>query len=232
MQIVHGLTLSDLVHKAEDINRQIGAGRKERHYQKCLDVELRRMGIPTAVEDPVPVYYQGEMVWQGRADLIIGRCCVELKAIAKPPSAAGRQLQDYISEKNKIVLLQHGLSSAFFAGAPSNVNDDVHLRSIQHLLYWGLVINFNPSTGGVETFIPPQTTPSKTPTLPPPPPTRIYADTELLGCRVKMQGIRGMVDSITAGDRGEILFQVGTTSINCCKIHHKSDLLLHLKSDV
>jgi hypothetical protein len=37
---------------------------------------------------------------------------------------------------------------------------------------------------------------------------KIYADTELLGCRVKMDGGRGMVDSITAGDRGEILFHV------------------------
>jgi len=39
---------------------------------------------------------QGEMVWQGRADLVIGKCCVELKATSKPPSAAGSQLEDYI----------------------------------------------------------------------------------------------------------------------------------------
>jgi GxxExxY protein len=96
MLICHGLTVDDLINRAKNINRDIGSGRKERHYQKCLDVELRSMGIPTAIEDPVPVYYQGEVVWQGRADLIIGRCCVELKAIAKPPSAAGRQLQDYV----------------------------------------------------------------------------------------------------------------------------------------
>ena len=73
MEIVRGLTVADLVEMARSINRQIGSGRKERHYQKCLDVQLRGMGIPTALEDPVPVYYHGEMVWQGRADLIIGR---------------------------------------------------------------------------------------------------------------------------------------------------------------
>jgi GxxExxY protein len=96
MQICPGLTVDELINKARNINRDIGAGRKEKHYQKCLSVELRAMGIPTAMEDPVPVYYQGVVVWQGRADLIIGTCCVELKAINKSPSAAGRQLQDYI----------------------------------------------------------------------------------------------------------------------------------------
>jgi GxxExxY protein len=65
MEIVPGFTVDDLIRKAEAINGQIGSGRKERHYQKCLDVELRSMGIPTALEDPVPVYYHGEMVWQG-----------------------------------------------------------------------------------------------------------------------------------------------------------------------
>jgi GxxExxY protein len=62
MQIVPGLTVVELIDIARSINRQIGSGRKERHYQKCLDVELRRMGIPTTMEDPVPVYYAGEMV--------------------------------------------------------------------------------------------------------------------------------------------------------------------------
>jgi GxxExxY protein len=101
MEICNGLTIDALINKAKEVNRLIGSGRKELHYQKCLDVELRKMGIPTATEDPVPVYYHGVMVWQGRADIIIGRCCIELKAIAKPPSAAGRQLQDYIRYNNR-----------------------------------------------------------------------------------------------------------------------------------
>jgi hypothetical protein len=159
------------------------------------------MGIPTLLEDPIPVYYHGEMVWQGRADLIIGRCCVELKAIAKPPAAAGRQLHDYITEKNKIVMLQHGLASGFFGGQPDT-------RSIEHLLYWGLVINFNPSTGNVDTFVPPRGTASALESDTGTAESRLYLDTELLGCRVKLDGIRGMVDSITAGEHGEIIFQV------------------------
>jgi GxxExxY protein len=192
MQIVFGLTVDDLIEKAREINRKIGSGRKERHYQKCLDVELRAMGIPTSLEDPIPVFYKGEMVWQGRADLIIGKCCVELKAIAKPPSTAGRQLHDYITEKNKVITLHNAASGA----------------SIKHLFYWGLVINFNPATGEVETFIPPVSATKEDDDTSKDLHRRMYTDIELLGCRVKMNGIRGMVDSITVGEYGVILFQV------------------------
>jgi hypothetical protein len=114
---------------------------------------------------------------------------VELKAIAKPPSAAGRQLQDYITEKNKIVMLQNGLSAGFLDGKPTPRD----ISTVQHLLYWGLVINFNPATGGVETFVPPRDSASAPHDLKMQPKTsesRTYADTELLGCRVKMDGIR------------------------------------------
>jgi hypothetical protein len=127
-------------------------------------------------------------------------------------------------EKNKIVMLQNGVSSAMSHGQSSfmenTLTDGKKLRHIEHLLYWGLVINFNPATGKVETFIPPrihdtmvsfgrkaqrETLESVMDSAPPP---KIYADTELLGCRVKMDGIRGMVDSITMGDSGTLLFQV------------------------
>jgi hypothetical protein len=138
---------------------------------------------------------------------------VELKAIAKPPSAAGRQLQDYITEKNKIVMLQNGLSAGFLDGKLTP--RDIH--AVKHLLYWGLVINFNPATGRVETFVP-ATIKSPEHTIKTNEP-RTYADTELLGCRVKMGGIRGMVDSITAGEHGEILFQIQFSDGNRVPMH-------------
>jgi hypothetical protein len=147
----------------------------------------------------------------------VGKCCIELKAIAKPPAAAGRQLHDYVTEKNKVVMLQNGVSSAL-GGSP--VIDREVLRGMQHLLYWGLVINFNPSSGDVETFVPPRVSHSEvvsetsaratnsiTAETLCAPSTRI-SDTDLLACRVKDNGIRGMVDSITAGENGNILFQI------------------------
>lgn len=114
-------------------------GRKEMHYQKCLMTELHALGVPAKSEDPVPVFYRGTMVWQGRADIVVGdRCCLELKANNKSPSHATRQLLDYIQEKNKVVMLDHA------------ADED---RPLHERMFWGVVINFNSSSRRVEHLV-------------------------------------------------------------------------------
>jgi hypothetical protein len=129
-------------------------------------------------------------------------------------------------------MLQNGVASAMSHG-PSTLSEETPvcgnlLRGIEHLLYWGLVINFNPGTGKVETFIPPRIHDTIHVTVPRPlqshhqafdvntdmgllecrVPSKIYTDTELLRCRVKMDDVGGIVQSISAGNGGTILFQV------------------------
>ena len=138
--IVYGdLTLHDLLKVAKKVYDVIGMGRKESHYQRCLMTELHALNIPAKSEDPVPVFYKGTMVWQGRADIVIGdRFCVELKANGKPPSHATRQLLDYIQEKNKVVVLHHTADEG---------------RPLHEKMYWGVVINFNSSSHRVEHLV-------------------------------------------------------------------------------
>lgn len=100
----------------------------------------------------------------------------------------------------------------------SNVERDI--PGVDKLsVYWGMVINFNPTNGKVETFIPHSKPKKVAKTIKQARAPEVvevyqetsstgYADTELLGCRVKMHGVRGMVDSITVGEKGAILFQV------------------------
>ena len=149
MIIYKSLTLDKFLQITHRVFETIGPGRKESHYQRCLQIELHQMGIPVANEDPVPVFFRGEMVWQGRADLVIRRCCVELKANNKPLVQASEQLQDYIREKNKILMLQMGASDPFFRDVPSN--SQAVSRSLDDL-FWGLVVNFNPVKKRVEHF--------------------------------------------------------------------------------
>jgi hypothetical protein len=180
-------------------------------------------------------YTAGEMVWQGRADLVVGRCCIELKAINKPPSTAGRQLHDYITEKNKVVMLQNSMPSEFFNNGCTSAKE---LKTCEDLLYWGLVINFNPASGAVETFIPFRKKNAATSQQSKGVEEKVYMDTELLGCRVKMHDIRGMVDSITAGCSGEILFQVQFSDGRRCSMLRKdlepilSDVDIAVSSDL
>lgn len=130
MLLYKGLTLKDFINMAEKILKTMGVGRVERHYQKCLMADLRDLGIPCACEDPVPIFYRGECVWMGRADLVVGHCCIELKAYKKPPSCASRQLEDYIREKNKVAALRTGTRP-----------------------FWGVVVNFNKKTAKVEHLV-------------------------------------------------------------------------------
>jgi GxxExxY protein len=138
--IVYGdLTLHGLITIAKKVYDAIGMGRKESHYQRCLMTELHALNIPAKSEDPVPVFYKGTMVWQGRADIVIGdRFCVELKANGKPPSHATRQLLDYIQEKNKVIVLHHA----------ADEDSPLHER-----MFWGVVINFNSSLHRVEHLV-------------------------------------------------------------------------------
>jgi len=146
--IIHkSLTLDGFLRIAHRVFETMGPGRKEQHYQRCLHIELHQMGIPTATEDPVPVFFRGEMVWQGRADLVINKCCVELKANNRPLIHASEQLQDYIREKNKILLLQMGIKEPFSRDVSSPSS------SAPSSLFWGLVINFNPIKRNVEHLV-------------------------------------------------------------------------------
>jgi len=123
-------TLGDLLKMAARIHKKVGSGRKEPHYQKCLATDLRLNSVPCACEDPVPVFYHGVCVWLGRADIVVGKCCIELKALSKVPSEASEQLSDYIREKNKVSFLQDGTRP-----------------------YWGVCINFNKRSGKTEHFV-------------------------------------------------------------------------------
>ena len=150
MQIYNDLTLATLLDMCRRIHEVLGPGRKERTYQRCLMSELHHAGYPAVMEDPVPVFYQGNMVAEGRADIVLGRCCIELKANSKAPASASKQLEDYCREKNKVVLMEHGVlrgprenQSMYFSTpeqedsryTPSDVPAD--------RFFFGIVINWN-----------------------------------------------------------------------------------------
>lgn len=130
MIIYKDFTLSALLETCAKIHCTMGPNRKERHYQKCIMADLRHAGVPAAIEDPIPIFYRGECVFTGRADIVIGFCCVELKRMNKPPGSAAQQTLDYIREKNKQYFLEHGRRP-----------------------FWGLVINFNPAKFRVEHLV-------------------------------------------------------------------------------
>ena len=83
------------------VHNSLGAGFLESVYQKALAIELAKQGLSGVMEKKVPVYYEGELVGDFRADIVVeGRVIVEIKAIEKLNTAHEVQLVNYLVATN------------------------------------------------------------------------------------------------------------------------------------
>ena len=58
------------------VYNNLGYGFLERVYQNSLLIELRKLGLHSETEKPVKVYYDGELVGDYRADIIVDNCII------------------------------------------------------------------------------------------------------------------------------------------------------------
>jgi GxxExxY protein len=71
-----------VIGAALEVHRFLGPGFVEDVYEQALCVELRLRGIPFERQKRVLVDYKGELVGEGRIDLLVGdQLIVELKAV-------------------------------------------------------------------------------------------------------------------------------------------------------
>src|SRR3954470_22788973 len=71
-----------VIGAAIEVHRELFPGLPESVYKLALSRELTRRQIPHRIEVPVPIYYKGELVGQGRIDILVAdRLVLELKAV-------------------------------------------------------------------------------------------------------------------------------------------------------
>jgi GxxExxY protein len=64
------------------VYNQLGCGFLESVYKKAMTIELIKAGLRVEEEKPISVYYEGQMVGDYYADLIVESCIIlELKAV-------------------------------------------------------------------------------------------------------------------------------------------------------
>ena len=148
------LAIDILKGHARHVMRVLGMGHRERIYHNALITALNRRGIPHRSEVACPIWFMGECIGVGRADLVIGDLIVEIKANKLPPTETSAQLRKYIQS----------------------------LTRSERREFRGVVVNFNQKTGAVdvleEVAEPPvveselfrKSLAKRGPTLPPPPP--------------------------------------------------------------
>ena len=86
------------------VNNKMGFGFLESVYEKCLLIELRKAGLDTKSQNPITVYYEGEIVGEFVADIIVkDTIIVELKSVRRIIKAYEVQLVNYLVATGKTV---------------------------------------------------------------------------------------------------------------------------------
>ena len=88
---------SKVIGLAIKVHAELGMGFVESIYHRALEIELAAAGINFVSEAPLTVFYQGRVVGNFTADLIIeGKLLLELKALEILPMSAEVQTVNYL----------------------------------------------------------------------------------------------------------------------------------------
>ncbi len=90
--------ITELIIKAfYTVYNTLGYGFQEKVYRNALAIELRKLGLKVIQEARIVVYYDGEMVGEYFADLLVaGAVIVELKAVKRLLEEHEAQLLNYL----------------------------------------------------------------------------------------------------------------------------------------
>jgi GxxExxY protein len=111
--------------QANHVMRCLGRGHSENIYHRALITAMNKAGISHRSEVSCPIWFMGECIGVGRADMVIDDVVIEIKANRLPPKQTSAQLQKYL----------------------------VSLSRAENKLFKGVVVNFNQKTGLVDIFL-------------------------------------------------------------------------------
>ena len=96
---VNGEPLTEkIIGAAFKVHNTLGSGFLEKVYENALRIELVKQGLVVKQQEPIKVYYEGQIVGDYYADLWIeNRIIVELKAIQKLGKDHEVQLVNYLT---------------------------------------------------------------------------------------------------------------------------------------
>ena len=86
------------------VYNKMGFGFLESVYEKCLLIEMRKAGLDTETQKPITVYYDGEVVGEFVADMMVNDAVIiELKSVRRIIKAHEIQLVNYLVATGKPV---------------------------------------------------------------------------------------------------------------------------------
>ena len=93
----HKLLTNDAIHASHVVHNELGSGFLEKVYRNALVIELKKMGYSVEVEKPLSVFYQGQVIGEYYADIVMnGHVILEIKAVQAIAPAHEAQLVNYL----------------------------------------------------------------------------------------------------------------------------------------
>lgn len=94
--MIHDELTYQIIGCAIKVHNKLGSGFQEVIYQRCLAIELERVGLGYAREKEHLIYYDGIEVGKRRADFVIEKqVVVELKAVVRLEDVHLAQAKNY-----------------------------------------------------------------------------------------------------------------------------------------
>jgi len=94
----------EIIGCAYNVYNRMGFGFLESVYEKCLLIELRKAGFRADSQEPITVFYEGEIVGDFVADIIVDDTIIlELKSVRRIAKAHEIQLVNYLVATGKPV---------------------------------------------------------------------------------------------------------------------------------
>jgi GxxExxY protein len=109
---------------ARQIYKTLGSGYSERVYHNAMEVILRKNGIAYESERIVPIEFEGHVIGNLRADLIVDGTVIELKAVKSLNECMKTQATNYL----KLT----GLKKSILVNFPQPQTDDIEVINISH----------------------------------------------------------------------------------------------------
>ena len=93
----HSQTTDKIIGAAYRAYNALGFGFLEKVYENAMVIELTKLGLPVEQQQSIQVFYEGQVVGEYAADLVIdGKVIVELKAVSALDKAHEVQLVNYL----------------------------------------------------------------------------------------------------------------------------------------
>ena len=92
------LLIKTVMECSKNIRKHLGPGYLESVYKNAMLVELKKNNLAYEIEKPINVYYEGTLVGEFKADIIVeGILILELKAVQTLHMAHEIQLVNYLT---------------------------------------------------------------------------------------------------------------------------------------